>query len=55
MFVMSIGFVILITILGLATLLLNKVFLKNPQFITNLKTKLMWGAILRPIHQGYFR
>ena len=52
---MSIGFLLLIIILGLGTLILNKINAKNPQFLTDLKGKLMWSAILRPIHQGYFR
>ena len=54
-FVLSIGFLLLIIILGLGTLLLNKLNKKNPQFLSDLKGKLMWSAILRPIHQGYFR
>ena len=52
---MSIGFLLLIIILGFGTMLLNKINTKNPQFLTDLKAKLMWSSILRPIHQGYFR
>ena len=52
---MSIGFLFLIIILGLGTLILNKMNKTNPKFLTDLKAKLMWGALLRPIHQGYLR
>ena len=52
---MGIGFLLFIIILGLGTFLLNKMNKKNPQFLIDLKGKLMWSAILRPIHQGYFR
>jgi hypothetical protein len=52
---MGIGFLLLIIILGLGTLLINKLNKKKPQFLIDLKSKLMWSAILRPIHQGYFR
>ncbi len=51
----SIAILLLIVILGLGTLILNKINVKNPKFLTDLKAKLMWSAILRPIHQGYFR
>ena len=54
-FVIGIGFILLIIILGLVALILNKINAKNPKFLTGLKAKLMWSAILRPIHQGYFR
>ena len=52
---MSIGFLLLIIIIGIGTLFLNLINVKNPQFLTDLKAKLMWSAILRPIHQGYFK
>ena len=52
---MSISFLLLIIILGIGTLILDKMNKKNPKFLNNLKAKLMWGVILRPIHQGYFR
>ena len=52
---MIIGLLLLIIILGLGTFILNKMNKKNPSFLTDLKAKLMWSAVLRPIHQGYFR
>ena len=53
--VLGIGILILIIILGLGTIILNKLNAKKPKFLIDLKAKLMWSAVLRPIHQGYFR
>jgi flagellin len=50
-----IGLLILIIVLELGTFILNKMNRKIPKFLTDLKAKLMWSAVLRPIHQGYFR
>ena len=52
---MSIFLLFLIVTLVIGTFILNKMNKKDPQFVTSLKDKLLWGAILRPIHQGYFR
>ncbi len=52
---MSISFLLLIIIIGLGTLILNKIKVKNHKFLKDLKDKLMWSAVLWPIHQGYFR
>ena len=53
--VLGIGILILIIILGIGTIILNKLNAKNPKFLIDLKAKMMWSAVLRPIHQGYFR
>ena len=50
---MVIGLLILIILLGLGTFILNKMNKNKPEFLTSLKEKLMWSAIIRPIHQGY--
>ena len=47
---MVIGLLMLILILGLGTFILNRMNRKNPEFLTNLKAKLMWNAVLRPIY-----
>ena len=52
---MSIVFLFLVVTLAIGTLIINKMHKKNPEFLVSLKDKLMWGVILRPIHQGYFR
>ncbi len=46
---MSIGFLFIIAILGLGTLFLNIMKKKTPKLLTDLKRKLIWSAILRPI------
>ena len=50
-----IGLLLMILLLGLGTFILNKMNINNPEFLTDIKGKLMWSAVLRPIHQGYFR
>ncbi len=54
-FVACIFSLLLVATLVIGTFIINKMHLKNPKFLLSLKDKLMWGVILRPIHQGYFR
>ena len=41
---------LLILLLGLGAFILNKINIRNPKILNDLKAKLMWSAVLRPIH-----
>ena len=50
LFVLSIFLFFLIANLMIGTFILKKINIHKSQFFASLKDKLLWGAILRPIH-----